>query len=76
LIDSLDRAYTQIAQAEDDINKALAEKDPRVRQHSEHSQMAGLFSIAHGDISLNNLQIAEQMGETNTDHAVHANTLR
>lgn len=74
--DALDRALVQIAQAEDEIYTALRESDNRLRLHNDDSAFSGLMTISQGDIALNNLQLAGQMGESNSDHAIQENLLR
>ena len=73
--DALDRTWQQIAQTEDEIYEGLSEADKRIRKH-EAGEESGFLSVAHGDITLNNLQIADQLSADSHDHAVRASQLR
>ena len=76
IMDALDRAEVQITQAEDEINRNLYESDARVRLHKSDDAITSLMTMTAGDVTLHNLQIAQQMGESNTDHALLAEELR
>jgi len=73
--DHLDRAIAQIGQSEDDIYTQLMESDARIRLHAQGT-FSMAISLAHGDITLNNLQIADKMAESGRDNQVHATELR
>jgi len=75
ITDALDRAWRQIAETEDEIYESLQEADQRIRKHAAGEE-SGFLSVAHGDITLNNLQIADQLSADNHDHAVRAGQLR
>jgi len=74
--DALDRTLAQVAQAEDEIYEQLRESDNRIMMHSDSGSLLDMISISHGDNALNNLQMAQQMGQESADHAVQANQLR
>jgi hypothetical protein len=70
----LDQAISQIAQAESEIYDSLRESDGRIQQ-VDGAGIVGLVSGNIGDVTLNNLQLADAMGESSRDHAILARQL-
>lgn len=74
IMNDLDSAVAKIAEHEAEIYDSLRENDARIQQiHGAGVQ--GLMTGNIGDVTLNNLQLADSLGETSSDNAILARQL-